>query len=352
MRSEISQYLIDRALSVPIGEVMNLSTLRKATSQEYKGACPYCGGDDRFSVQVRANRPDTWLCRHCSPSYKTVIGLVMRWQFGSLPRHEQFSNALEYLLREKLPTISAPKSTIHGDTVAWQKPKWFTDELLIKYLSHPDRFAIWNDHKGITNEEVEARKFGVGVLPQSRCNHPRLIVPVFENGEIVALRGRQLDCKCGRKKEDGTLVLDRWLTAKGSKKSLYGLDELRPNGKQTVFIIENNVDTRFIVRQGWVGLAPTTGVATVWEESWIEQLAQANPAQVIIAFDNGPEGCPSESLLRAWQAANPDKKPPLNGQKLQRQLARHRIYPRIWTWMKEAPQGADIAWYYTQRMGT
>lgn len=350
MKNQVPPDMIDRALRIPIEQVMNLDALRKATSREYKGACPFCGGDDRFSVQVRADRADTWLCRHCSPSYRTIISLVMRWRFNGLPKQDQFLSALEFLLHEKLPTIptSSIKETVKGNAEKWECPSWINMDLLPLYESHPDRFSAWANHKGITEEEVRARRYGVGVLPRSRCNHDRLIVPVFENGVLVGLRGRQLNCRCGRRKKDGTFAPDKWLNSKGSKKALYGMDDLSPNGNQVVLIIENNIDTNLIRREGWVALAATTGVATVWEEEWIERLRIARPSQIVIAFDNGVEGCPSDALLRQWEEANPGRTPPLNGRKLQRQLAKHKVYPRLWKWMDDAPQGADWGWYYAR----
>ena len=54
----------------------HFSKLRQIRSTpEYVGACPKCGGDDRFSINVKKQ---CWHCRHCKPAdvKGDVIGLI------------------------------------------------------------------------------------------------------------------------------------------------------------------------------------------------------------------------------------------------------------------------------------
>ena len=55
-----------------------LTELRKVGAAEWSGACPFCGGVDRFSVQPNHDEP-RWLCRGCTDGkWKDVIEFVQR----------------------------------------------------------------------------------------------------------------------------------------------------------------------------------------------------------------------------------------------------------------------------------
>jgi len=62
------------------------TALRKKTANEYSGPCPFCGGDDRFSVQS-----SRWLCRHCTEGkWRDGIDYAMRrgnLSFVEVARH-------------------------------------------------------------------------------------------------------------------------------------------------------------------------------------------------------------------------------------------------------------------------
>lgn len=60
------------------------TTLKRKTETEYAGACPLCGGTDRFVVF--ADDKPGWLCRGCSPEHrKSAIDLVMAKEGMSYP---------------------------------------------------------------------------------------------------------------------------------------------------------------------------------------------------------------------------------------------------------------------------
>lgn len=45
---------------------------------EYHGACPFCGGKDRFIVQPAAGNGGRWSCRQCSPNWNDSIAFIMQ----------------------------------------------------------------------------------------------------------------------------------------------------------------------------------------------------------------------------------------------------------------------------------
>jgi len=71
---------IETARSTPIERVIEQRGIKLRGKIERAGACPRCGGEDRFSINVRKQN---WNCRHCKPKDITgdAIGLVM-WLDG------------------------------------------------------------------------------------------------------------------------------------------------------------------------------------------------------------------------------------------------------------------------------
>jgi DNA primase len=62
-----------------VGPNTHLRKIAGTRGGEYAGACPFCGGDDRFRVQPKADPPQWW-CRGCSPDnrWQDAIDFVMK----------------------------------------------------------------------------------------------------------------------------------------------------------------------------------------------------------------------------------------------------------------------------------
>jgi DNA primase len=58
-----------------IGRDTQLKKVASTGGGEWAGACPMCGGRDRFRVQPYKN---IWMCRQCSPSWDSIIGYIAR----------------------------------------------------------------------------------------------------------------------------------------------------------------------------------------------------------------------------------------------------------------------------------
>lgn len=208
-------------------------------------------------------------------------------------------------IRQLADLVKLPEYQRVAETrVNHPKPKqtwsWFTraDEIISGFESHPLRFELWGNHKNTSIETVKRHRFGVGVLPASKCRHDRLIVPIFVGSECVGLRGRQLSCDCGK-----------WLTSGGTvlkNLPLYGDDALTANC--VVWIVENCVDARNIyARTGFTGCAIYS--VSYWREEWIETLRAAHPRTIVIALDNdlvGNGGAQRRSeFFEMWKSKHP-----------------------------------------------
>jgi hypothetical protein len=64
MTGKLPAELVDRARSADLlATAQNLGArLKRVTAAELAGACPACGGDDRFSINVKKR---VWHCRGC-----------------------------------------------------------------------------------------------------------------------------------------------------------------------------------------------------------------------------------------------------------------------------------------------
>jgi hypothetical protein len=51
-----------------------VTTKLKKSGHYMSGACPFCGGKDRFVIKD----DNAWLCRHCSPKYSDAIEFIQR----------------------------------------------------------------------------------------------------------------------------------------------------------------------------------------------------------------------------------------------------------------------------------
>lgn len=96
---------------------------------EYHGPCPFCGGKDRFYVQVNPHgKGARWFCRQCSPMGKDAIAYVQRQSNVS------FKEALAILGLEGQPQRPLKKSQVlrpanapsemRNDYIALNDPAW------------------------------------------------------------------------------------------------------------------------------------------------------------------------------------------------------------------------------------
>lgn len=234
----------------------------------------------------------------------------------------------------------------------WQtRPEYWLD----RYCGALDRVTRWQAYKPLSLDSIARFRLGVGRLPASRCEHPRLIVPVFDAGRCVALHGRAY-----LPGDDDT----KWLSAGGSdKRTLFIVGELRQGC--TVVVVENYADAILAYQvEPSACYIPVGGLS--WQVAWTDRIAAARPTQVLVWLDHDLSGNGSRyhaaELLALWRetiearraanpalAARPFPHPPIpRGPKIANDFLSIGVRARKFEWWRGAPLKADIGWALMQ----
>lgn len=297
-----------------ITELVQKTHAARDRGGEYHFTCPNCGHESTPKSPHCSFSSQGWHCFSCGAG-------------GSL-------NALgRLLLVENCDTVYLPH-------IAKNKPKkpscGHLGPLVTQFAEHPRRNELWNLYKPLSLETMDRMQLGVGILPYSRCKHERLIVPVWNGPQLVGLRGRQLDCDCGK-----------WLASAGwsiDLAPLYNSDALGLG--QVIWILENPVDALALTeRTEYVGIA--TYSVSYWTDVWTKRLQEAQPELIVVAFDNdlvGNGGGPRrEEFIRMW-LEDPKHKvvPPANGPALANKLLEAGLPATLYDWVGNAEYKSDI----------
>lgn len=307
--------------------------------------CPNCG---------KASSPtDT----HCSFSKKGFHCFVCNASFSLQTLAEKVGLNDESTYNPPIPvTRRVPVDT----TPSWAGAAW---SFVRKFSTGDDKYK-WISYKPITMDAVNDYNLGYGILPQSRCTHPRLVVPLICGNEVVGFRGRQVDpaCECGK-----------WLSSYGSKPILYNGGQLVNdnklqkrlllgkssrrvvNEKCVLYIVENPIDAILFEEQminrghEFYRAVATLGV-TIWKDEWTEAIKQSGIKTVIVLYDHDLAGNGASSpdeykeMVARWQEKNPKvKRPPVpNGIRLANKLLNEGVGAVVYRWRQGTPLKYDI----------
>lgn len=313
--------------------------------KEYHADCPFCGkppkrGQIHFSLFCSKQKGWGYKCHVCGRG-GGLLGLED--YFGLREPRDDADQATERPV--------TPHQTIPAQRNA---PKWqiYHNDTIERLCSNLRRVERWQAYKPLSLESISRWRLGVGVLPASRCKLSRLVVPVFDNGQLVALHGRAY-----RDDDHDT----KWLTSAGSRKDvLFNAEYLAPG--KTVIICENLVDSIIAMqdRDDVVAVA-SGGVAWAGEnlERWVTQIAASQPKHIIVWLDNDLAGQASGAvyarLMREWLAEMRQRvatgkipkippRPQPTGPKIANALLQAGQRVHLYQWPASAPPKADLGW--------
>ena len=275
-------------------------------------ACPACGketkkGQTHFSFSERGG--------HCF-----VCGSEFSLQALAAHYGIEGDALIQPIERQEKPKREAPALDF--------------DRLALGYNRWPVIYEKWRAYKPIPDEVIDKNNLGYGIFPRhsSRCSHYRLIVPIYDQHRCIGLRGRAIDCDCGR-----------WLSPAGSQMFLYNWQALKDAQGKLLFIVENPIDALMLelVSDGIKAVA-TLGV-TIWQDEYTDMIVAANPLRVIVAYDHdvpGNGGTPE--MQRDWAESHGGKVPEAGGIKVVNKLLRAGVKALLFPWPADSPVKSDI----------
>jgi DNA primase len=151
----------------------NLKRVAATNGGEYAGACPFCGGRDRFRVWPERGR---WWCRQCERHGDALSFVQQREGFG-------FGEALRYLgLQGNEPTWSpAPRQPVLPEAVEPPAPAW--QQAALAFVEQAEA-ALWGDYDRPLNW-LRSRGFADDTLRQARVGYHAGVGP-HGDGQYVA----------------------------------------------------------------------------------------------------------------------------------------------------------------------
>ena len=201
-----------------------------------------------------------------------------------------------------------------------------------EWARNPRAAEAWQSYKPLPEQVIRARALGLGRFPKyaSKCQHERLMVPIYEDGEIVGIRGRSLGCDCGK-----------WLSPSSSRCVLYNAEHLPRAAGKVLWILENPIDALMLELRVPQSVAVATLGVTLWQDVWTERLVAAKPFLTMVTFDNDrPGNGGGEAGKAAWLATHEKDIEP-NGVRLCNRLLVAGLRARLFDW-GDAPLKADI----------
>jgi hypothetical protein len=293
----------------------------------YDATCPNCGKEPEKGQVHFGYHPDgrvrCFVCGYSASLYK--LSELLRLDVG------------EYVAPVKIEKPTPP-------IARWRLNP---DKLLQQYQTHPQRLTKWYGYKPLTDDNIERYHLGYGRLPFQRddgtwymSKAEWLTVPVYEDGALIALRGRNVT-------DSGP----KWISATGSQYGLFGVEYVYPGA--TTFICENYADAIWLQQAHPDWCAVAIGGATTWRNVWAYRLAQKRPGLVVVALDNdlpgNGGGILRDGLIAEWTAAHPQAAvPTANGPRIANDCIEAGLRTILFQWPDTAPAKAGLDWALTQ----
>lgn len=296
-------------------------------------------------------------------------------QCGKGQKHFSFSSRWAHCFRcgykpsfKQLLADLGHDKPIVVEHVPIRKRRWWqgqANELALGFTATPGLVSTWQNYKPLPEEVISAYRLGLGVFPNLwfrddpgrqpdfvdpdggahwKCEHPRLIIPLYVAGAVVGFRCRAISCSC-----------PRWLSPGGSRLVLFnggrlgspnldptlGDAPLSPPQTRVLLIVENPIDA-LLVEHYWHHWAVATLGVSIWKPNWTKLLLGLE-IESVVAYDNDAPGNTTDpEILRRWKANYPKVPPPLNGRKLVRKLNLSGQRSHLYRWPFGLERGTDI----------
>ncbi len=210
----------------------------KPAGHYFIGACPFCGGKDRFNL-ARKDNGWRWLCRHCTEAkYKTPIDYVMRRDGLDFKQAFAKMGGDTYTPaprpRAELPAIETPALILPDAN--WQAQRWHEVTQASDSLLANKPASAYLETRALDPSIWDVYLLGFGMVfdPRMQIKRPAISIPWWDADEtITAIKYRFIDDLAKDKDK-------RYTMAKGSKQILFGLH--MAGGNETLILIEGEIN--------------------------------------------------------------------------------------------------------------
>lgn len=297
-----------------IGQHTSLKKAAGTNGGEWAGACPWCGGRDRFRVWAHLT-PPKWWCRQCERSGDAIdflMGYAGKTFLEALndlnlePEHKRSSTVVRPAAApEPQVNISQEKQAACFDPAwQWAADKFVTETFLTLQNNWQSTAGKYLEARGISANAAACYDLGLNITERRAewgpCEVwlPRgIVIPWQVEGLYWNVRIRRPAADLG---ESG----DKYMPPKGVGNGLYRADLISP--ASIVVMTEGEFDAMLIDYQSaQAGLYEVVGVATGGVTGarllrWISRLAIAR--LVLLAFDADE---PGDKAADWWQYVLP-----------------------------------------------
>lgn len=235
------------------------------------------------------------------------------------------------------PDTLPPTLTLYPPPQRPVAPSWTLCDPEKEYRPMGPLCRDYAHRRGLTDASIDRWQIGDGMVP-GPCPYYRMILPIYQEGKLVDLRGRSYETA-----DD----FPKWMGAKGSHAALDGWDDLEQARGKVVVLVEAPLSRRLVMQEepNWIAVAGTCGAGT-WRDLWTEALVRARPKGVLIWLDNDLAGVPNREaslfgLTRHLQRS-PEKPVPVpNGTKRLEEFRQAGLSCQVYRWASGSKYGAD-----------